>query len=461
MNLNVWKAVPAWMPLLAGLILASPYPAASDPVALPDSTVSDRWVLGNGLRVVTRHIPRARAVAIVVCYRTGSSLDPPGREGLASVLAEVAFTGAAGEVPERTREEMTSLRPMGWNLKVTPTFTQLSEIASHEQFPGVLHQVALRARGVTVTQNILRSAVATVKRNLTDDYSDLNRALYYQVRGLAAGATHATLLRGASGKGIQDLTAKEIQQQLQKLYAPANAILGVAGNLTGYDARRLIEREFGGLPGGTPRPDPRPTVFAPGSYTLSHPGLTSATGALGVIGPAIDDSLHPSFCLHALLFGSFCRRQWGPPSPPLSSRFAFSVLDDPGLVRFYPPVSPDPHDSTQVAEEFLYTLNEFPLGAIEKESYDEAFENLEWLLGGSLSTGLLKRMRNDPGALYTLCSGMAARETWGEETFWAQYRRRFEEAAEDDLNRWRSYFITRDHLIQLRLVPEKETASAH
>src|SRR5262249_15767826 len=94
------------------IVAAGPAGAAvvSRPDTLSDSTVVRNWTLANGLRVTTRHVPGARAVAITVGYSVGTDDDPPGREGLADALGELSFLSAAGDIPARTTEELDSQR---------------------------------------------------------------------------------------------------------------------------------------------------------------------------------------------------------------------------------------------------------------------------------------------------------------------------------------------------------------
>ena len=56
--------------LLAGLV-TRPAAAVSGPIPLADSTVTESWVLSNGLRVVTRHVPICEAVDVTLAYRIG------------------------------------------------------------------------------------------------------------------------------------------------------------------------------------------------------------------------------------------------------------------------------------------------------------------------------------------------------------------------------------------------------
>jgi hypothetical protein len=438
---------------LAGLTLMS-RAATADPVTLADSTRTDSWTLANGLEVVIRDVPASVGVAITLAYDVGSDQDPPGREGLGALTTEAAFTGAAGDQPERTRDEMASLRPLGWEIKTTRRLTELTEVASVSQFPGVLHQVANRMRRVTVTDKGLKVASATVKRSLERSWSTRpDVALPTRLLAVAVGMPAATAERYATGKGLAGIGVKDVQQRITALYVPANAVLSIAGNLGGIDVRRLVEGEFGGIPSGTKSHAATHARPAPARSRLSHPGLSEPFGALGVIAPALADSLHPSFYLHALLFGSFVKTRWLPPAPPLTSRFQYVLFDEPDLAIFYPPVSIDARDTLRSSEEFAVALREMPGENAEVEVYDRIRRGAGWLLGAPFPLPLLRRARSEPGMLLTLASSMAARATWGDETFWASYRRRFDQNLETDWVYWRGYFAALKNQVEMRLLP--------
>src|SRR5262245_59692938 len=136
-------------------------------------------------------------------------MDPPQREGMADLLAELQLTAPAGDIPERSREEMSDLRPSGWNLQVTPRFTLISELAPPDKFPGLLRQVATRMRGVTVTDSMLARARRVASRELGDRYFKAPEvALFNRLRDVAAGVTDETVLRCASGRALKPITAR-------------------------------------------------------------------------------------------------------------------------------------------------------------------------------------------------------------------------------------------------------------
>jgi hypothetical protein len=437
---------------VAALIACAPHTAAATPQKLADSTTVDRWTLPNGMRVVTRNVPGARSVVMTSCYRAGSERDPAGNEGLCSLLAEVQFTAAAGDVPVRTRQDLPSQRPLGAGVKVTRHYAQLTEIASPAQFPGVLHQVAARIRGVTLAEDVFARARATVERQLEDDYvNHLDRSLYFSVRAFAAGADPPTLERYGSGSGLDKLVAKNYEKPLADAYAPSNGVLCIAGNLGNVDVRRLLEHEFPTgdtppVPYTLPRADARAGVGA-----VARTGLTDATGVLGIIAPSLADSMHPSFYAHALVIGSMLTSRWDPPAPPITTRFQYSVADEPEMARYYAPVTAS--KPPRVNDEFGISLHELADALVDSTASVRLLNGVDWLLGGPVPREILKRMKDDPAALHALASNMAARELYGDEAFWATYRRRFHASVGYDIGRWVAYFSDPKHQVQLVFTP--------
>jgi hypothetical protein len=89
----------------------------------------------------------------------------------------------------------------------------------------------------------------------------------------------------------------------------------------------------------------------------------------------------------------------------------------------------------------------------------ETFEDLrvshQWILGGPLTPTLKQRMREHAGTLHTLASTLAVRALWGDEEFWARYRRRFLDPDLGGGRRWTDYFASPDHIVRLLLTPAK------
>lgn len=396
-------------------------------ITLSDSTESNRFALPNGLQVRTRHIPHARGVAIVVAYRAGSLYEPTGREGASSLLAELVFTAPAGDIPERTHDEMASLRPLGFAVRTNQRLALLTEVATHDQFPGVLRQVAARMRGVKITEGALKAALVSTRRDLGTRYFGApDLALYYRSADLAHGTGDERIVRRASGKGLDGVSAKEVAALVQRLYAPSNAVLTLVGDLSGFEIEKLVASEFGAIPAGVAAAEPAPPKFRPGLRAMPWKGLERPVGVLAVQSPALTDSLHPSFFLGALITAAGLPKSWGPPAAPLSSRFQYSLFDDAELVRFYPPVAPGTTDPQGMGKEFSFRLDELGAIAVGADQLDRVRSSVAWLLGAPLTQDLKRRSRSEAGALSTLATSTATRALWQGDAFWDDYLLRFQ-----------------------------------
>lgn len=429
----------------------------ADPRMLADSTTADRWTLPNGLQVVMRDVPGARAISIAWGYRIGLDHDPAGRPGLASLLAEVAFTAPAGDTPERTRDEMESLRPKGWSLRVTRRQTLFNETATIAQFPGVLHQVATRMRGVTVTEVGLRGSLATVRRMLGERYFGApDQQLHWQVREYARGLDGNAIVALAAAKGLDRETVASVQQAIARAYVPANGVLALAGDFSSLDLRSIVASEFGALPAGDLLPAPAAASLDSVTVVLPRAGVSAPVGVLGFIAPALTDSLHPSFFMAMLVLGGQAREAWGPPTPPLGTRFSYAILDDPGFARLYPKAvaqgAPDPHSLTAATNEMI---DDLLVSSILRDTYDGFRLNMLWMMGGEMPRPLAVGVRLDPAALNVLCTSLASQALWGDEAFWGEYRRRFDFTVSPGFGAWAGWLKDPAHQARLLLVPKR------
>ncbi len=446
-------------------ILASIVPAALVAVTLAlatpahaavgiDSTTTERWRLENGLEVRVRNIPGASGVAIAMGYRAGQLAMPPNRPGLAAMLAELQFTSAAGDVPERSRDELSSVRPDGWDLRANDYVTVLSEIASRQRFPGVLQQVAARAHGVQISDSSLSRARAYVRAQSAQTlFGDPTLVLYHRIRGVAEGASDTQLLDAAAARGIASLTPEEATQLLKRYYVPANASLSLAGDFTGLDLRALVHDLFGDIPAGTAQAEAALPARQSGWHQATLPGLTTPIGAVGVIAPALEDTLHPSFYLASLIAGGSWYQSGGRPMPPIGSAFNFAVMEDPTLVRFnVPPARPlaTAQDVLSYWQESMYDVRD---KVMLRDMFESTKASVDWLLGGPLPPPVRRMARVQVSPLNTIAITAATQALWKGDAFWDQYRTRFEQTRLAPLG-FVDWMLEPQHQVALLLLPK-------
>src|SRR5439155_26677361 len=171
--------------------------------------------------------------------------------------------------------------------------------------------------------------------------------LYFQVREFATGHDERTILDLAAAKDLALVEADELQQRLRREFVPAHAVLAIAGDLRGVNLRSLIENEFGKIPAGDPLPPAPPRPLKPSRHRLVRAQVGHPIGVVGVIAPALTDSLHPQFFLSLLIIGQQVKSSWQV-DPLLKSRFSYSILEEPDLIRFYPAAAPESLSATEL-----------------------------------------------------------------------------------------------------------------
>jgi peptidase M16-like protein len=436
------------------LAVALPAPPASA-VAVGDSTSLERWTLPNGLDVVAHDVPGARVVCVSLGIRSGSDADPADQPGLAELLAEVQFMAPAGDIPARTRDDMESVRPSGWAVRVNPATTVIMESATRAQFAGVLHQVATRLAGVTVTPEALQAARAAVHKDIGERVlGDPAGLLYVHLRELARGMNSAALVAYAAARGLDKLTPARVQAELAARYAPANAVLAITGDLSAWNVRDLVQQEFGGIPAGTPLPVTPPARLDSAAVVMRRAGVSGPTGAVGVLAPALGDTLYPSFFIAMVMLATHTHQIWGPPAPPLTARFQYSVLDDPSMARFYPRLPAGQSTVQDLVTEFGYSTDDVMRMTITSDAIREVAGGTEWLFGGPMPAALRQHVRDDPAALNQLGVNDALRALLGTESFWALFRVRLDPLRARGPSTWMTYLAGRAHLVRLMLLPK-------
>jgi predicted Zn-dependent peptidase len=428
-------------------------PAAS--MEMPDSTAAESWRLANGLEVRTRHVPGMAGVLVTTGYRAGSLYDPAGREGLAEVLAELQFTAAAGSAPARTRASLDSLRSLGWGTRLSPRLAVFSEVAPPGALPAVLAETAARMRGVTVTPASLATAIAAVRRDAGErTFGRPDLGLYHRVRDVALGTSDEKLVARAAGRAFDALTVKDAGQLLRQAYVPANGALAVIGDLSGVDIHQLVEDAFGSVPAGTARPMPAEPALRPGSRSIEWRGISASLGAIGVIAPALDDSLHPAFFISTVFVGGYLREYSGLPAAPLKSRFQYSLFEEPELARFYTAPAATETDPASLGTDFHYALDMLGGQVIVSDAMESVRGRVDWLLGGLLPGGLRQQACQQPYTLEPLSHSMVTRALWRGDAFWDRYRKAFETTRlmPDIFYRWMD---DPAHQARLLLVPAK------
>lgn len=223
----------------------------------------EAYRLPNGLRVILHEDPRRSISRVEVWYRVGSKDERPGRTGLAHLFEHLMFQGAR-HVPEDAH--FLYLQEAGASA-VNGT-TDLDRTRYFETVPAGGLPLALWLEsgrmgflldrpGFGASFEGQRDVVRNERRQRVENASlgDVERVLREALYPDGHPYGHEVI---GSMSDLRSATEADAREFFARWYAPENAILAVAGRFDRAETRGLIERFFGPIPPGPPRPAAAP-----------------------------------------------------------------------------------------------------------------------------------------------------------------------------------------------------------
>jgi predicted Zn-dependent peptidase len=221
-----------------------------------------RFTLANGLRVVLAPDPTAPVVGVSVHYDVGFRSEPEGRTGFAHLFEHLMFQGS------ESLEKLAHFRHVQsaggtFNGSTHPDYTDYFEVLPSAGLERALFLEADRMRAPKLTHENLRNQVDVVKEEIR--LNVLNRPYGGFPWILLPPVLYKTFPNAHNGYGdfteLEQADLDDCAQFFDTYYAPANAVLTVAGDVELDRARDLIEKHFGDVP-ARPAPD-RPSFGEP------------------------------------------------------------------------------------------------------------------------------------------------------------------------------------------------------
>jgi zinc protease len=275
------------LPLLtfALCLLPSAFPA---PV-LAAGPAADRRTLANGARLIVSEQHALPMVVIQVLVDAGARRDPRGKEGVASLTADlltegtrvrtasqikeaVDFIGAGLDASADTDFAMLSLTVLSKDLETG--LELLADVLLHPTFPEA--EVARRRE----------AALATIKANQDNPGSVAQRAFVEAVfRGEPYG--HVSI---GTAESVRRLTRADVEAFYKQHYGPDGAIIVVAGDVVAADIEQRLQQAFKDWPTRQAEPFeyPAPQAAHPDTIRIDKP-ITQANILMGHRGVARDN----------------------------------------------------------------------------------------------------------------------------------------------------------------------------
>lgn len=265
-----------------------------------------RFVLDNGLRVVLAPDSTAPVVGISVHYDVGFRSEPEGRTGFAHLFEHLMFQGS------ESLEKLAHFRYVQssggiFNGSTHPDYTDYFQVLPAAALERGLFLEADRMRAPKLTQENLNNQIDVVKEEIR--LNVLNRPYGGFPWILLPPVLYSTFPNAHNGYGdfsdLDEATLDDCAAFFDTYYAPANAVLTVAGDLDEERTRDLVEKHFGDVP-ARPKPhipafgEPRPTEEVREHHLDPHAPLPALA-----VGYRMADPVHEldEYLAHLVLAG--------------------------------------------------------------------------------------------------------------------------------------------------------------
>ena len=232
------------MPRLLALVLACVALAA--PALARDQVTSFR--LDNGMDVVVIEDHRAPVVVHMVWYRAGSADEPAGASGVAHFLEHLLFKGTDTLAPGEFSS--TVARNGGRDNAFTSyDYTAYFQRVAADRLELMMKMEADRMVNLKLSEEDVATEREVIIEERNQRVENEPRALFREQKDAALYLNHryGVPIIGWRHEMVA-LDQAKARAFYDRYYAPNNAILIVAGDVTPDEVRRLAEKHYGPIP---------------------------------------------------------------------------------------------------------------------------------------------------------------------------------------------------------------------
>lgn len=240
-----------WVALMAAILALAAmaaFPASANTGVFNPET----FVLGNGMQVVVVPNHRVPVVTHMVWYKVGSADEPSGRSGIAHLLEHLMFKGTEARGPGEFSGTVARIGGQE-NAFTSFDYTAYYQSVAKDRLALVMEMEADRMTNLTLTEDQVRSERQVVLEERHQRIDNNPGAILSERAGAVQFLNHP-YRRPIIGweHELAALKRPEVLEFYKRWYAPNNAILIVAGDITAEEVRPLAEKYYGVIP---PAPD--------------------------------------------------------------------------------------------------------------------------------------------------------------------------------------------------------------
>lgn len=249
------------------------------------------WALSNGLRVVLAENRRAPVVAHYVFYGAGSGEDPQALSGIAHFMEHMMFKGS-GNVPSGAFSRLVAREGGQDNAFTSRDTTAYFQHVESSRLALMMRMEADRMAGPAFNPDEFeaeRNVVLEERRQVVESQP---RSLFRESFDAAMWGRQHWRGRPLIGwpEEIRAISRQDMLDFFAARYAPANAVLVLAGDVTEARARELAEATYGLVPARPYTPRDRSAMPAtPGQERLEvrEPATREAVFTRAIAAPSL------------------------------------------------------------------------------------------------------------------------------------------------------------------------------
>lgn len=205
------------------------------------------FTLNNGMKVIVVENRRAPVVAHMVWYKTGSIDDPAGKSGVAHLLEHMMFKGTK-TVPDGEFSKIVARNGGEENAVTSYDYTAYYQNIARDRLELVMFLESDRMKNLRFGERDFAPELEVVKEERLMRTENKPAALLAERRAAALWGEHP-YGRPVIGfkKELHALKPDDVRAFYKKHYAPDNAILVVAGDISAEELKPLAEKYYGVL----------------------------------------------------------------------------------------------------------------------------------------------------------------------------------------------------------------------
>lgn len=226
-----------------------------------------QFTLDNGLTLLVREDHKLPIVSVEVMYKVGSSDDPPGKAGLAHLFEHLLFYGSQHH-PGSFLVTMKKLGGTNVNGGTGYDATSAYETVPISQLDAVLWLESDRMGYLlpALNQTTLNEQVEIIRNEINMGRAEPEGDVRYHVAAGVFPPDHPYHeVPVGDPQELGNITLDDARNFFKTYYAPSNAAIVIAGDITPSDALAKVRRYFGGLPSG-----PQPSRMKAWAPSLGH-----------------------------------------------------------------------------------------------------------------------------------------------------------------------------------------------